>query len=80
MKVLNLNIFFKLSDEFVGDLPDALIEAAEYLKSKKKVTFGRGIGDETTWTDFLNALEEGYRLNGDYGMNELVDNKWVKLD
>jgi hypothetical protein len=83
MKVLNLNMFFELPKDFEGDLPDALNELAGYLRTKEKKVFGRGPAESPlTWDKFLEALGEGYRVLGDFGMNEWDDeaDKWVPLE
>lgn len=80
MKVLSAEIYFELSDKFDGDLPDALIELAMYLKSKGKGSFGRGKATSNKWEDFLIARDEGYRVTGNYGMNEWTADKWEPLD
>ena len=80
MKVLSANIFFDLGDDFEGDLPDALIELANYLKTKGKSSFGRGLSTSNKWEDYLVAIDEGYRVTGNYGINEWIGDTWEPLD
>lgn len=81
MKILDINIYFILDEDFKGDLPEALECAAKYLRSKNKKSFAYdGVQMDPTWENFLKAREQGFRLHGVYGINEWIDNKWEKLD
>ena len=68
MKVLSMNISFKLPDDFKGDLNDAILAMVEYRKNKDKsdrpepqLSQSKACNDFTMadgWEKFLKALEE----------------------
>ena len=84
MKILGLEIFYELPEDFEGNLPDALIELAEYLESKDKIDFARNpstdSNKEELWNNFWSAREDGYCIYGGYSLNERKNGEWVKLD
>ncbi len=85
-KVLRLNLYVLLPDDFEGDLNDALGELLRYRKTlaqDKPLT----VISETThpdrdkdmWADFLASVENGYCLHGHAGLTLLHNNEWEQL-
>lgn len=70
IKILHLDLFFELPENFEGDLTDAIQALADYRKQEKQHTCEPGdltqTGDE--WLDFLNARTHGFRIVGQAGM------------
>lgn len=89
MKVLRLNTYFLLPDDFAGDVNDALSELIKYRKAKGLTAMaptGFHLEDhpecttedeEKLWADFYAGIAEGYRHVGGMTLAEYLDGKWV---
>lgn len=81
-KILGLNIYFKLEDNFNEGVPGALRQLADFLETE---TDTLDVGDKKKevrnpkeiWDKFLLI---GKRFIGDVTLSELVDNEWIPLD
>lgn len=67
MKVLSLNGYFHLPDDFNGTLPDAIRLLADYHESKE-ARKQRIVGPDTMgvppdlWSRFWNGAQQGFRV------------------
>jgi len=76
MKVLRLDMAFKLPDDFSGDFNDALMEIVKYRKSRDLTTLKGGAKStisaakygktksDLVYKEFLSVVEKGYSLHG----------------
>lgn len=70
-KLLYLDLFFELPENFEGDLTDAIQALVDYRRNEEKQHTCEPVdltqtGDE--WLDFLNARLHGFRIVGQAGM------------
>ena|SRR3990167_3318797 len=87
LKVLGIDILFKLPDDFDGDYNDALMEYINYRISKRcpSVPESKGTVDEresfdVMWRKFLEALNDGRASYGGLIFCELYeDGTWQKM-
>ena len=82
-KVVSINIYFLLPDDFNGDLNDALEEIVKYRKDNKHKEFSGPDASFATqtviWNGFQEAVDEGYKLHGAVALSELKGTKWNKI-
>lgn len=80
MKCLHLNIYFKLPDNFNGDLNSALTELIKYRECKKpdsNYTVREDLNLYENWWEMVSNSES--KLLGDYSLSELVGGFWVDI-
>ena len=81
MKVLGLNIYFKLPDDFEGGLTKALEEYIKYRKENNLKDFpDYDIPKKsrlTLWNDFLDAVKKGFRMHGEWGISKIVNGECI---
>ena len=76
MKVLRLNINFKLPDDFDGNLNEAIGEIIKYRESKglkgmpDQIDEDRSTDPVSMWNDFLRDVDEGYCCSGLFALGE----------
>ena len=90
MKVLHLNIYFELPDDFQGTFNDALREYIKYRESKNLEDIPTDIGVRLSedkpyteymddmWIDFLDGIEQGKKVTGDFALTEWTGNEWIE--
>jgi hypothetical protein len=82
MKCLHLNIYFKLPDDFNGDLNNAIEELLEYRKKPKpKSEFigDRSLTNYENWWKMINETES--KLFGEFSVSELDESgNWTYID
>lgn len=77
-KVLGLNMFFALPDDFNGDLDDALLAFAMYRKSTgKKIEQNTGnnrtpMTQDELWDRFLQEFQNGKRCAGQVSFGDVT--------
>lgn len=89
MKILHMNLYFELPDDFEGSFNDALAEVIKYRKSKNNPRMPESGGSlnyvkdtiqSDLWERFLKAKSEGFKLHGLSAMQEYKDGEWSRLD
>lgn len=83
-KVLGLNIYFKLSDDFEGGLNEALEEYIKYRKENNLLRVPEYIKEKVhnidMWDQFYNDVQEGNNVSGNFTLSELNDkNEWEEI-
>lgn len=84
MKLLKLDICFRLPDDFDGDLNDALEEMVKYRRREKNQIKDDYIVDQSksiyeNWWDMVHS--SNHVLLGQYSLHRLnEENEWVSLD
>ena len=90
MKVLTIDIHFKLPDDFEGGLTEALEEYVKYRKENNLPAMPDPEGEVKTnishdeytsnrWKTFLEAIKEGKKVYGMFDVSKLVDDKWEDI-
>lgn len=86
MKVLQMNIYFELPEDFKGDYNDAILEYVKYRQDNNKpkipevnTTLNFTNNDEH-WDLFLKIIKEGKKCVGTFFVGELIDNEWVEFE
>lgn len=87
LKVLALDIYFKLPDDFKGNFTDALFEYASYRLNKKTESQVGEWSDEyedgDNWETFLSTIAEtDYKVTGNFSVMEydFKTEKWKDID
>ena len=79
MKVFSLNMYFKLPDDFEGGLTQALEEYVKYRKENNLKNHPNSDLSKKSrsnmWSDFLDAVEEGFKMHGEWGISEIKNNE-----
>jgi len=78
MKVLHVNCYFHLPDDFKGTRADALRLMADYDRDNRTIlpTDRPFTGHDPGWSAFWKWIGMGKRLRGDLSVQELADGKW----
>ncbi len=89
MKVLHLDLYYKLPDDFTGTFEDAILDYVEYRRSKgypanspHSVPLTEDMTIDSMWETFLIALENTeYKSIVGCSMSQLnpYDNTWIDL-
>lgn len=69
---------FKLSDDFDGDVEEALRQLGQYLMSPKPRMDIPGDADPTAMDTFMQVVNRGGRFSGFLGMAEGDGVEWTK--
>lgn len=86
MKVLGLNTYFLLPNNFDGKLSDALRLMADYYDEvgknnpKRIVEPTEHVNKSYIWNDFLKIIKDDCAMTGTVCLSEYVDGKWIQLD
>lgn len=79
-KVLAMEkMYFLLPDDFDGDLNDALLELVKYRKEKGFSSPSVNEKPSRGWDRFVDAVENGFRLDGGLAFVERNNNEWVEI-
>lgn len=88
MKILKLNVYFKLPNDFEGGLNDAL---REYIKYREDKNLGltpyvedsvRHLNDDNHWQLFCNGVEKEKYVCGEYCISKWneKEKEWEELN
>jgi hypothetical protein len=87
MKVLSMNFYFLLPDDFDGNLNGALLEIVKYRRHQKSPDYPlkNNMTDEdkkNLFNDFLKAQSEGFKLYGGAFLGEWDEKSltWKRLN
>ena len=84
MKVLGMNCYFRLSDDFEGDLNDALKEVIKYriekgYKDLNNIKNQDPLIKDELWSSFYKEQRKGYKLIGNIALQKYTGEKWINL-
>lgn len=82
MKILRLDTYFLLPDDFEGDVNDAIQALIDYRKEKKLSKFQKNEEPAKAWEDmspiekwncFCQATQQGFKHVGSASCSEFID-------
>jgi len=86
MKVLSLNGYFLLPDNFIGDISDALRVLADYHESPQaeKQRLTKEAANKTTdgdiWKGFIKGIPDGYKVYMGMAIGKHNGKEWEKIN
>jgi hypothetical protein len=84
-KVMSMNIYFVLPDNFSGTYEDAILEYLKYRREKQLGPNYKSWGPQKdqdqsmNWQYFINAVKEGFRCSGGVAICQWDGKEWKSI-